>query len=66
MLLRLASSKIHIHDLQFFRCKKRKTSKRRLTQNSANLIESSDDNWNFGRKLKSEGDTPENELSWQQ
>lgn len=50
----------------FTKCKKRKTSKRRLTQNSANLIESSDDNWNFGRKLKSEGDTPENELSWQQ
>ena len=28
-------------------------------RNSANIVESSDDNWNFGRTFKSEGDTPE-------
>ena len=61
--------------LSFFRCSK--TKKRRSTynkekkkygkdaRNSANIVESSDDNWNFGRMLKSEGDTPEDGISFE-
>ena len=61
--------------LYFFRCSK--TKKRRSTynkekkkygkdaRNSANIVESSDDNWNFGRMLKSEGDTPEDGISFE-
>ena len=57
----------------FSRCSKQK--KRRSSYNkkkkkdgkdarkSANIVESSDDNWNFGRTFKSEGDTPEDEIS---
>ena len=58
-------------------CRCSKTKKRRSTynkekkkygkdaRNSANIVESSDDNWNFGRMLKSEGDTPEDGISFE-